>query len=247
MDPLRPLLRLLAPLWAHRFWPRVRLLLILLHLTAVASVACPAPVRAASKKQWDKPSVKVEIRGWHQRLNAIGINITETELRDWAFDASREWSSARNAAVAPFSAYLKKIGAPQGWYMFTAPDRHPQRFALEVVHDDGRVEPIFTLGQSVARPDLVDPSFLGEHRVRRALFQTSWSERPTLYKDVCAWFARRLEAPLPTLKEARCSQIQLQVEHPWKTEKKVPEKSTRTVRVPRAEGKPEPTTIAVPP
>jgi hypothetical protein len=236
VDPLRPLLRLLAPIWAHPRWPAIRLVLLLLHLGAVVAVACPAPLKTASKRQWEKPSVKAEIRGWNQRLKSVGVDITEKELTDFAFDASNRWSSARNAAVKPFSTYLKTIGAPQGWYMFTAPDRLPQRFQLEMVHEDGTSERVFTLGKEGGHPGLVDPSFLGEHRVRRALFQTAWSERPSMYKDVCAWFEHRLELQVPDLKEVSCSQIQFQVEHPWKTDKKDPEKSMRTVRVVRKEG-----------
>ena len=236
MDPLRPLLRWLTPLWSHRHWPRLRLTLILLHITAVVVVACPAPVRAGSKKQWEKPSIKIEIRGWHQRLNSVGVDVSERELADWAFAASREWSIARNSATLPFTKYLRTIGAPQGWYMFTAPDRLPTRFALDMHHNDGTTERVFTLGQEGGRPDLIDPAFVGEHRVRRALFQTSWSERPTMYKDVCTWFERRLELQVPDLKEVSCSQIQFQVEHPWKFEKKEPDKSMRTIRVVRRAG-----------
>ncbi len=213
----------------------MRLLLLLLHISAIVVVACPAPVRSPSKKQWEKPSVKAEIRGWQQRLNSVGVRIDERELTDFAFETGRRWSVARNSIVMPFSAYLRAIGAPQGWYMFTAPDRFPQRFQLELVHDDGVTEPVFTLGQSHERPDLVDPAFLDEHRVRRALFQTSWSERATLFQDVCSWFERRLEQQVPTLKEVHCSQIQFQVEHPWKIEKKAPDKNTRTVRVVRGQ------------
>ncbi|MDP2342562.1 MAG: hypothetical protein Q8O67_16515 [Deltaproteobacteria bacterium] len=236
MDPIRPLLRLLDPLWSSRRWPALRLVLLLLHVFAVVAVACPAPVKPASKKQWEKPSVKVEIRGWHQRLQKVGVDVTERELTDWAFDTSREWTSARATVIKPFAGYLRTIGAPQGWYMFTAPDRLPTRFALDMLHDDGTTERVFTLGKPGGRPDLIDPAFLGEHRVRRALFQTSWSERPNMYKDVCTWFEHRLEERVPDLKEVSCTQIQFQVEHPWKDDKKAPDKVTRTVRVVRRAG-----------
>ena len=233
MDPFRPLLVWLAPLWGHRLWPRWRLLLLLLHLSAVVAVACPAPVRTTTKKQWAKATVTVEIHAWTQRLTAFGIDVTEAELSDFAFSTSRRWSAARATLVSPFSTYLKTIGAPQGWYMFTAPDRSPQRFQVNLVHADGRVERVFTLGQSVARPDLIDPDFLAEHRIRRALFQTSWSERAVLFSDVCKWFERRLENRYTDLKEVTCSQIEFQVDHPAGVNKKAAEVNKKTVRVQR--------------
>lgn len=236
MDPLRPLLRWLtarAPAsFRERTGPRLRALLVLFHVVAIVSVACPAPVRVGSVNQWNRPSVKTEIRNWRARLEAVGIHMSENELRDFGRAKAQQWTDLRTSLLRPFLLYVKKIGAPQGWYMFTAPDRNPQRLSIDLIKEGGVKEPIFTLGRSVSRPDIVTSDFLGEHRVRRVLFQTAWADKASTFDDVCAWIGRRALAREPTLKELECSQIEFQVEHPWKRENLPPEQVKTVVRMP---------------
>jgi hypothetical protein len=232
VDPLRPLLSRLAPLFRWRHWPRLRAALIAFHVVAVVAVACPAPVRGASRKQWQRPSVQAELLAWHRRLAAVGVDASVDELADFGRETSRRWSAARTVAIKPFLIYLKSVGATQGWYMFTAPDRNPMRFGFYLVDEGGAREHVFTLGQGVSRPDLVDPGLLGEHRVRRALFQTAWAQRAGVFQDVCTWFGRHARQTRPNTDDVVCTQTEFQVEHPWKQEKHDPPRVKRTVRVP---------------
>lgn len=235
MDPLRPLLRLLGPLFRWPGWPRLRALLIVAHVFAVVVVACPAPVRGASKKVWERKGVRAELAAWQHRLGNVGVDVTVDELSDFARGTAERWGKARNVTIAPFITYLRTVGAPQGWYMFTAPDREPQRFVLEVIGGDGHREPVFALGKSVAHPEWISEDFLGEHRVRRALFQAAWSERPGIFKDVCTWFGREVQLKNPDIKAASCSLDEFQVEHPWqRSEKETParrEARRKTLRI----------------
>ncbi len=239
MDPLRPLLRWLTALapasFRERTGPRLRALLVLFHVLAIVSVSCPAPVRVGSVKQWDRPSIKTELSNWRGRLASLGIHMSENELRDFGRAKAQQWTDLRTATLRPFMVYVKKIGAPQGWYMFTAPDRNPQRLAVELIKEGGAHEPVFTLGRSVARPDIVTAGFLGEHRVRRVLFQTAWADKTSTFQDVCAWIGRRALAHEPTLQEIECTQVEFQVEHPWKVEKLPPEQIRNSLRLPMSE------------
>jgi hypothetical protein len=244
MDPVRVLLDRLAPLLSLTRWPKVRAVLIALHVLAVLAVACPAPVKGSDAKSWRRPGVRAELAAWTKRLHTIGIDVTEPELAQFGQRVSTSWSDARNDAAAPAIAYLKAIGATQGWYMFTAPDRAPQRFTFAVTTSatsaDGKpVEhPVFDFGRGVVDTTLVDPDFLSEHRVRRAFFQTAWSDRP-VFREVCSWLAREAAAKRPDVTGAVCRLVEQPVVAPADADHPPPrrEKVTRTLRV-DAKGKP---------
>jgi hypothetical protein len=241
MDPVRVLFDRLGPLWsstrASSRWPKVRAVLVALHVLAVLAVACPAPVKGNDAKNWRRPGVRAELATWTKRLHAVGVDVTEPALAAFGQQVSTSWSSVRNTAAAPAIAYLKGIGATQGWYMFTAPDRAPQRFTFAITTaspQDGKdVEhPVFDFGRGVFDDALVDPAFLGEHRVRRAFFQTAWSDRP-VFREVCSWLAREAVAKRPDVTGAVCRLVEQSVLAPASAAHPPPrpENVVRTLRV----------------
>jgi hypothetical protein len=247
MDPVRALLHRLAPLLSSPRWPKIRAVLVALHVLAVLAVACPAPVKGSDEKSWRRPGVRAELAAWKKRLHGIGVDVTEAELAELGRAVSTSWSSARNTAAAPAIAYLKAIGATQGWYMFTAPDRAPQRFTFAITikgarantgADDVVEHPVFDFGRGVFDDTLVDPAFLGEHRVRRAFFQAAWSERP-VFRELCSWLVREAAAKRPDITGGVCRLVEQPVLAPADatTPPRRPEKVTRTLRVDQ-DGKP---------
>jgi hypothetical protein len=230
VDPLRPLLARLSSLWGHPRWPAVRALLVLLHVTAVVVVACPAPARVPDARTWRRPGVRAEVASWTKRLRAVGVDVTEAEVAAFGRETSIAWATERKRWIAPFQFYLNTINAGQGWYMFTAPDRSPQRFALSFTDATGDHR-VFDLGRSVDRPDLVDPAWLDEHRVRRAFFQAAWSDRP-VFREVCSWFSRELSTHQEGIESVTCSLIEQPVIAPAEAGRAPhPEKTARSLRV----------------
>ena len=237
MDPVRVLFARLAPLWSSPRWPKVRAVLVSLHVLAVLAVACPAPVKGSDAKNWRRAGVRAELAAWRKRLHAVGVDVTEPDLAEFGQRVSTSWSSARNTAAAPAIAWLKAIGATQGWYMFTAPDRAPQRFTFAVTTGTGAAvveHPVFDFGRGVFDESLVDPAFLGEHRVRRAFFQTGWSDRP-VFREVCSWLAREAAAKRADVTGAVCRLVEQSVLAPADAAHPPPrpEKVVRTLRVDR--------------
>ena len=229
VDPFRPVLRALAPLFATSWWPRVRALFVLFHLVAVCAVACPAPVRTFDAKSWARSSVQAELRSWTTRLGQVGVTTTPKELQAFSANVSSQWLVRRRVVVAPFKAWLTRVGAPQGWYMFTGPDREPQRFALSVSSKSSPTTflPVFELGQPVAEPGLVDVAVIDDHRVRRAMFQSSWSNNDNTLRTICAYFDRDVRARRDDIADVRCALVARPVEHPWRRE---PVRVDQTVR-----------------
>lgn|GEM_PF-976811 len=230
MDPFRPLLRALAPLFEHPRWLRLRALLIALHLVAVVAVACPAPVRSMPASSWKRAAVQEELQGWSQRLATIGVTRSSADIQAWSMEVQTRWLAVRRELVWPFQKYLRAVGAAQGWYMFTGPDREPQRFVLAFtsVDDTGtgddtvvgvktgtrREELVFELGYELKHPELVLPDFLDDHRIRRALFQASWSKSESTFNLLCTAFNKRLRTKRTDVDDVVCRLVSRPVEHP---------------------------------
>jgi hypothetical protein len=230
VDPLRPLLRLFAPLMARPWWPQLRAVLILLHVVAVAAVACPAPVRTPDAKGWKRPTVQGELRMWSNTLKGLGIEQTPKQLQEFAMTTTTTWLEYRSTVVKPFQTWLRAVGAPQGWYMFTGPDREPQRFMLSyTTRGTATFLPVFALADEVAAPDLVAPAFVHDHRVRRALFQTSWGKSANTFRAVCRSFEHRLRAARDDVQDVRCSLEARAVEHPAHRDVARPARIVRTL------------------
>ena len=228
MDPFRPLTRFLQPLLQHPRWPGVRAVLIALHLLAVVAVACPAPVRGMNAEAWKRPAVQEELQAWARRATALGHPTTAKEVQDLSWGVQERWLSLRKKVVWPFQAWLKAVNAPQGWYMFTGPDRDPQRFVLSFTTTSSATdELVFELGRPPARPDLIHPDFLDDHRVRRALFQSSWSRNDNTFRLVCAAFGRKLRARRPDIEDVRCRLVARRVEHPYRPREERPDRVVR--------------------
>ncbi len=249
MDPLRPLLARLGALFAHPRWPAVRALLILLHVTAVLAVACPAPLKGSTEKNWRRPGVRAELRAWSTRLRAVGVDADEADLARFGQRVSTSWSAARNVAVAPFSAWLRAVGATQGWYMFTAPDRAPQRFSFTLHTASpaaGADVAVFDFGRDNAGAAAgvvddggvdgawYDPAFLAQHRVRRAFFQTAWSDRP-VFREVCSWLVREAKARRPDVVGATCRLVEQGVLSPAMALDRAAPPAARVVRTLRVD------------
>jgi hypothetical protein len=214
VDPLRPLWRRLEP-WLQKVrWTHWRAALLAAHIFAVVLVAFPAPLRKLDDTTWDKPSMRSELRNWSSKLQSVGIPATEENLKELVTDVTGSWQSGRKAVIGPFKAYLKLLAIPQNWYMFTGPDRAPQRFALAYT-ERGQLVRVFELGRSMEKPDLVDPAFLSEHRVRRALFQSSWGGRNgQTFDQICGYLGRRLRHARANIDDVVCQLLVQEVLHP---------------------------------
>lgn len=232
VDPFRPLTRWLLPLLSHPRMPAVRALLIALHLLAVVAVACPAPVRTMNAEAWQRPAVRDELEGWSSRLGAVGIAVSPDALRDLSSDVQRRWIEARSAVVWPFQKWLRAVNAPQGWYMFTGPDRDPQRLFVAFTSSSSPKgeQLVFEAGRPPARPDLINADFINDHRVRRAMFQTSWGRSESTFRAICAALATRVRARATdrdAVDDVVCRLVGRRVEHPHQRDAPRPERVAR--------------------
>lgn len=236
-DPFRWLGQRLPPWLTLSSSPKTRrrrhrlvTLFVLLHVAAMVVVACPAPNRRLDTRLWRRQSMQAELAAWTSRLQSLGLAMSKDEVREEATKIANQWFELRRTVVATPKAYLRAIGAPQGWYMFTGPDREPQRFELSYTTTDpgdARVHQVFSLGSDVVEPDLVHPDFVDDHRVRRALFQTSWASSDLTFINVCAYFDRHLRNQREHIDDVMCALRARAVEHPSRRGIARPEKEVR--------------------
>ncbi len=217
-------------MFVHPRYAKVRAIIVGFHLAAITLAGCPAPVRKIPEASWQRAAVRTELEGWSRRAHFIGWQLSPDDVKNLSIHVSETWAEARRTAYKPFLSYLRTINAQQSWYMFTGPDREPQRFTLSfrtVVKNAGDEEEVFLvqereevrvfdLGDSLDHPELIHGAFLGDHRVRRALFQSSWAGKSDhTFRRICQAFDRRLRSKRDDVDDTICRLISRPVEHPY--------------------------------
>lgn len=206
------------------------------HLLAVLLVGLPAP-KPLTEELLRRPTVVQEVTRWHERLRDLGYAEDRAAFQTTVARVSEEWSRTQRAILEPLSDYLRVIRVRQGWYMFTAPDRMPERYRVDAgpmppkrgrkPRAPAQLERVFELGRAVDRPDLVPEDFLYHYRVRRALLLASWGKSKSHFPRLCDAFERRIVRLDPSIRAIRCSLLRQAVEHPDRLGEK---RRTRRVR-----------------
>ena len=94
-------------------WAHIRTLFIAVHLLAITLMALPAPSGGMSRSAWKDPTVQAEFRAWTERVNALGIEMTQDELQSLAWDFSLGFLKARTRVLGPFGPSYRYAGTAQ--------------------------------------------------------------------------------------------------------------------------------------
>jgi hypothetical protein len=193
----------------HTFRQQLVVLLCALHMLAVTLVACPAPVRGATRADYNKSQVQRELKLWTERFEVVGIHMSTNELADRLVDGAKQWMELRSLAIGPFIAYLRALGSTQGWYMFTGPDTEPSDFVVEGRGAEAQAKPPrpddgwrLLAGSSTEGSWTTHPLY--DHRARRHIFMTGWGESRKTLRELCGGLADMAFADLPDVEEIRC-------------------------------------------
>lgn len=203
---------------SHPSWLRVRFAFLLFHALSMVLVAIPAPTRGTDGTHFRSKTVQAEVAAWASRLGALGIRRSPKVLEEDVIQLSRIWVTARRALLGPSIFYQRAVNARQGWYMFTGPDRQPQRFVLDAKTKSGVDVPIFEFNRKVSAPELVAPNLLESYRIRRMMLFTVWSGRKETFAEVCRAFEKRVRARRDDLAEVRCRLMERTSAHPSRSE-----------------------------
>lgn len=179
----------------------VRAALIAVHLFAVTVLALPSAGSGLNRAAWKNPTVEGELAAWTQRLNGLGVPITQAELTELAWDVASGWSSVQGAATAPFQPYYRHAGTHQSWRMFVAPHRHPALLHVDLDRGEGW-EPLY-----VARSNAHTwrRRQLDQDRFRSAIFRYGWKhvQRRGSYDGFVNWLARQAAVDFPEAAQLR--------------------------------------------
>lgn len=180
-------------------WIRVRAALIALHVFAVVAMAVPSPEGGLNRSAWKDPTVQGEFAAWTGRLNAVGVQVGQAELEEWAWGFAQGWERTRGAVLAPFMPYYRYCGTWQSWRMFVAPHRYPARLHIDV-RRGGAWEPVFVerSAEHTWRRHQLD-----HDRMRAAIFRYGWRHFRKAYNTFATWVAARAAEDFPDATEVR--------------------------------------------
>lgn len=174
-------------------WAHIRTLFIAVHLLAITLMALPAPSGGMSRSAWKDPTVQAEFRAWTERVNALGIEMTQDELQSLAWDFSLGFLKARTRVLGPFGPYYRYAGTAQSWRMFVAPHRFPARLEFRIL-EDGRWRTIYQARSPEHRWMAQE---LDHDRFRSAVFRYGWSHHRVHYRQFAQAYGRRALAEFP--------------------------------------------------
>lgn len=192
-------------------WPRIRALLIVLHLFAITAMALPAPAGGMNRSSWKDKTVQQEFAAWTERVNGLGWEIDKAEFEEMLWDISVSWMGVRQKILDPFFPYYRYFGTWQSWRMFVAPHRYPARLEIAVL-DAGTWRTVYA-----ARSNEFTwmRSVFDHDRMRSAVFRYSWSRYRKTWPPFVDWIARHAAEDFP---EADSVRVRF-----WKYETRSPE------------------------
>ncbi len=206
------------------WWPRLRAVLIALHLVAITLAALPSPGEGMVREAWSDPTVQREFAVWVQRLNTLGISWSEQEFEDHLWDTASAYLALQGKLQLPFKNryynYYDWCGTMQSWRMFAGPHRYPSRLVIEV-HEGAAWRPVY-----VQR----DPAHawlawqLDEYRMRPLEYRFSWflhryryPEQYTDFVGFARYVARKAARDFPSADSLRVRLIKSRTPSPEET------------------------------
>lgn len=163
-------------------WPRVRAVLVTIHLVAITLSAVPSPEGGLNRKAWSDPTVQTEFKAWAGRL---GMQPKDFEEKLWT--AANAYQGALGTVLTPVEPYELVLGTEQSWKMFVAPHRFPTRLELATRTGDQAWEVLFYESSPTARWHVEQ---LRLERLRSAIFRWGWPAYSSAFTKGCAAFAR---------------------------------------------------------
>lgn len=172
--------------------PRLRAILIALHLCAIILKACPAPEGAMAKQDWAHPTVQAEFRQWTTVLNGAGLNITQQELEEELWYLATQITTIRNATLFPFRQYYRYVGSDQNWRLFVAPHMFPSQLEIDVEINENWT-PIYRVFDG---PKWM-AHLIENGRFRPSIFRYSWGRYNGQYNRFAQFLSTQAEQDFP--------------------------------------------------
>ena len=175
-----------------RWWPHLRTLLISIHLLAVCLKAIPAPEGAMNKGDWKNPTVQAEFKSWAGNFNAMGIQVTQTELENHLWILAKGYMKVRRGVLKPFQPYYKYAGADQNWRLFVAPHMYPSKLHIDMYIDEKWIPVYQPFSEYRWNERLIETS-----RFRPAIFRYSWKRYRKHYRKMGEFMAKKAAVDFP--------------------------------------------------
>lgn len=117
---------------SHPAWPRIRAVLVALHVASLVVLSLPTEGAIHSRARWRTANAKADLRQMAERLQGWGIDTDERRLAQTLWDMGTVYLAVQRPLAWPFQRYAEISGCRQGWQMFASPQRHPAELHVEV-------------------------------------------------------------------------------------------------------------------
>ena len=175
-------------------WPHLRAIFIAFHVIAIGLMAFPAPGGGMNRTAWKQDTVQAEFQAWTERINGLGIDITQAAFEDQLWDIATGFMGARDTVLDPFMLYYRELGAWQSWRMFVAPHRYPARLEIEVQRGTPAWHKVYVMRSE--EHNWLKPQF-DHDRFRSAIFRYAWPRYKGTYRQFVDWLAVRARTDHP--------------------------------------------------
>lgn len=182
------------------FWPHLRALFVVGHLTAILLASLPAPEGGMNRALWKEPTARAEFEIWAKRLH-----VTVDELQDQLWKVASWWMDLRAVWMAPVRPYLGAVGAHQAWRMFAGANRFPTKLHFRI-RDAGAPADAWRSVYERDNPELRWRAEIWEHeRFRNGFDRFGWPHYRAFLEEACGWVSQRAFEDFPQAAEVRCS------------------------------------------
>jgi hypothetical protein len=188
----------------------VRAAFVAFHLLVVVVLGLPQPGGFMHERLWRKPEVVGAIRTATRVVNAVGIGLSEDEVKDVAWGAGLAWQKARRRTVQHLTWYVDYCGVKQGWSMFASLPKRSARLEVQI-EEDG-------VWRTVYRAQDPDADWRGrqlrQERVRAFVNNFAWKRHQRGFPVFADALAVRASGDFPEATRLRAHMVPVQLVAP---------------------------------
>lgn len=169
------------------------------HIVAITLAALPAPPSSLTREDLATGDVATNLSAWTNRLNQIGVDVTQHQLEETLWNAADKYGRLRRKVLLPFGPYYRFCGTDQGWKMFVGAHRTPSRLHIDI-NKDGQWRPIYIQG---SREHTWLRTRLNHEHWRTAIFTIVYYEEHDEIRELAKWLAKQARTDFPSADRLR--------------------------------------------
>jgi hypothetical protein len=189
-------------------WRKVRALVITYFVLFNVLAALPT-VGTASAERLERPFERAELRRWAELLQAMGIDMSPSELARAYLSFASAVERGHAAILVPIEWWMSLTQTAQSWRLFGTPDQQANVLRI-TAHSAGGEEVLYESANPARRWNAA----LLEYRRIRAAYNPSRSGPPPTYAGLSERLGEQIFESMPHVERVTVSLIQSRIPLP---------------------------------